>query len=316
MLLITSKPVVVISDLDSKIGEPLNVESDLDSEVKEYPIPNPKGDDELEIDDDDLDDVKMSSPEPSKPKEDDMEVSPEPQCDPEPKSPQKEVVKPQPMKEVEPVKKVESKPKPVETKPEPEPMEVEKDDQSDLFCPIKALNTMSNDWQIRVRVTKKTPLKTLNMRNGNTGHIMKCELMDYLGQQIEAQFWGEAAEKFDPIVQQGNVYIMSKGTVKMANRKFSSINNDYCLNFNQYSEIKEVKDSGDIKNTGFDFITLDQVKEMMQVQTIDLLGVITSTGDVDIQKFKNGDSKPKRVIELVDNTGESGYSVSLTIWGD
>ena len=43
----------------------------------------------------------------------------------------------------------------------------------------------------------------------------------------------------------------------MANRKFTSIKNDYCIIFGNYSEIKETSDEGDIKTTSFDFFTLE-----------------------------------------------------------
>lgn len=43
------------------------------------------------------------------------------------------------------------------------------------------------------------------------------------------------------------MYLFSNGTIKMANQKFTSIKNDFCIVFDRNSEIKEVGDDDNIK---------------------------------------------------------------------
>lgn len=50
------------------------------------------------------------------------------------------------------------------------------------------------------------------------------------------------AHKYDEIIKENGVYLFSNGTVKMANNKYSSIKNDYCIIFDRSSEIQEVQD--------------------------------------------------------------------------
>ncbi len=56
---------------------------------------------------------------------------------------------------------------------------------------------------------------------------------------------------------------MSKGTIKPANQKFTSIKNHYAITFGPYSFIKEVKDHGDIKSQAFAFTKLEDVEKFV-----------------------------------------------------
>jgi hypothetical protein len=57
------------------------------------------------------------------------------------------------------------------------------------FTPIKTLNLFSKDWCIYARVTKKHPLRVTH----KGGHILKTEIMDSEGSQIEAMFFNDSA---------------------------------------------------------------------------------------------------------------------------
>ena len=71
--------------------------------------------------------------------------------------------------------------------------------------------------------------------------------MDKDGSQIQATFFNEGAEKYDKVLQENKVYLFSNGNVKLANKKFTSIKNDYCLNFDNNADVQEVEDDQDIK---------------------------------------------------------------------
>jgi ssDNA-binding replication factor A large subunit len=72
--------------------------------------------------------------------------------------------------------------------------------------------------------------------------------MDSFGTQFIATFFNDIAEKWDAILQEGKVYLFSGGSVKIANQKYNSIKNDYCIIFDRNSEIKETIDDAKIKN--------------------------------------------------------------------
>lgn len=42
----------------------------------------------------------------------------------------------------------------------------------------------------------------------------------------------------------------------MANKKFTSVRNDFCIIFEKHSEIIEAQDDGSISNQAFDFVQI------------------------------------------------------------
>ena len=54
---------------------------------------------------------------------------------------------------------------------------------------------------------------------------------------IQGTAFNEAATVFDSILEQEGVYTFSNGLVKLANKRFTSIANDYCLTFSKDSMV-------------------------------------------------------------------------------
>jgi replication factor A1 len=125
--------------------------------------------------------------------------------------------------------------------------------------PIKALNTFTRDWKIQARVSQKGEKRVTK----NGGSLLKVNFIDMCGTKIEAAFFDEAADHFDKKISEGKVYLVSNGTVKMANKKFTSIKNDFCLIFEKNAQIIETEDDGTIASldSAFDFTTIKSLEE-------------------------------------------------------
>ena len=82
-----------------------------------------------------------------------------------------------------------------------------------MYMPIKALNTFSRDWKIQARILSKGE-KRMTRKGGS---IMKIELVDMYGSQIEGTFFNEAADMFENKLEEDKVYLFSNGTIKIAN---------------------------------------------------------------------------------------------------
>ena len=65
--------------------------------------------------------------------------------------------------------------------------------------------------------------------------------------------------------------------MKLANKRFTTIPNDFCITFDAYAAVEEVQETPDalIQGGGFNFTTLRQVSEAEQVHMIDLIAVVT-----------------------------------------
>lgn len=61
---------------------------------------------------------------------------------------------------------------------------------------------------------------------------------------------------------------------------------------------------------------MKQIKEITQEKSVDVIGIVHSISQVTEIKLKNGTTKPKRVIEILDNSETKGIQISFTIWGD
>ena len=180
---------------------------------------------------------------------------------------------------------------------------------SNNYMPVKVLNTFTRDWIIKARVSKRGDVKTT--RNG--GQLLKIELVDQFGTSIEGTFFNDAAKMFGEILEENKVYLFSNGSVKMANKKFTSVKNDFCIIFDKNSQIHEAKDDGSIAAQSFDFVKIGDIQEIIQARTIDVCGIVSQIGDRATINLKSGESKVKMQIQLMDDTNNS---ISLTMWGD
>ena len=175
--------------------------------------------------------------------------------------------------------------------------------------PIKALNTFARDWIIKARISNKGDLKTT--RNG--GFLLKIELVDQYGTQIEGTFFNDSAKMFAEILEQEKVYLFSNGNVKMANKKFTSVRNDFSIIFEKTAQINEAKDDGSITTQAFDFCKIQDILEIVQMKTIDCAGIVVQVGEKESINLKSGQQKVRKYVQLLDDTM---HSISLTMWGD
>ena len=55
--------------------------------------------------------------------------------------------------------------------------------------------------------------------------------------------------------------MFSGGNVKIANEKYTSIKNDYCLVFDRNSIIEEEPDTKSIGHQGYSFVTIEEIND-------------------------------------------------------
>lgn len=80
------------------------------------------------------------------------------------------------------------------------------------------------------------------------------------GTQIQATMFNEAAKKFYDRFQLGKVYYISKGTLKVANKQFKTVQNDYEMTLNENSVVEEASEEATfIPETKFNFVPIDQL---------------------------------------------------------
>lgn len=180
-------------------------------------------------------------------------------------------------------------------------------------CPVNVLTPFFNAWVIRVRVTNKTPLKTYNNAKGG-GKLFSFDTVDETGELRVTAFNAEA-ERWYETIERNKVYLISKGSVKAANKRFSSLNADYEVTLNAGSIIEPVEgldSEASIPRLRFKFIPLAEVENLPAGTTVDVIGVIRSVGEPETLLSKRTSKEMiKRDVTLVDASLAEGR---LSLW--
>uniref|UniRef100_A0A673JF21 Replication protein A subunit n=1 Tax=Sinocyclocheilus rhinocerous TaxID=307959 RepID=A0A673JF21_9TELE len=167
-----------------------------------------------------------------------------------------------------------------------------------------------NIWTVRARVTNKSAIRTWSNSRGD-GKLFSMELVDESG-EIRATGFNNEVDKFYSLIEQGKVYYISKGTLKIANKQFSSLKNDYEMTLNGETTISPCEDSHDVPVVQCDFVSIADLECREKDTIVDVIGVCKNTEDVMRIMTKNSREVSKRNIQLMDM---SGRIIQLTMWG-
>lgn len=112
---------------------------------------------------------------------------------------------------------------------------------------------------------------------------------------------------------ENEVFTFSSGQIKLANKRFTSIKNDYCITFDSSTTINKVQNDHSITQDGFQFTPISNLADLAANATIDVLGVVFDMSQVQTINMKNGQQRAKKELKIIDETNSS---ISVTIWGD
>ncbi|KAH9388453.1 60S acidic ribosomal protein P1 [Tyrophagus putrescentiae] len=186
--------------------------------------------------------------------------------------------------------------------------------QGGQVTPINVISPFYTSWVIRVRVTSKTPLKTYNTARG-AGHVFSFDTVDKSGGELRITAFNAEADKWYGLIERGRVYLISKGAVKVANKRFNTLNSKYEVTLTGHSVIEPVDDQavGGIPFMRYNFKPLSDVERMAVGTTIDVIGVVRAVGELEsFVARKTGREVTKREVTIVDR---SLYEARVTFWG-
>ncbi|KAI3857868.1 hypothetical protein MKX03_004970, partial [Papaver bracteatum] len=166
--------------------------------------------------------------------------------------------------------------------------------------PLVSMNPYQGNWTIKVQLTSKGNLRTYKNARGE-GCVFNVELIDQDGTQIQATMFNEDVNKFYNKFELGKVYYISKGTLKVANKQFKTVQNDYEMTLNENSELEEIDDLGTYVN--------GQV-------LVDVIGVLQSVSPtMSIRRKANNETIQKRDITIADDS-YLNKTVVISLWND
>ena len=186
--------------------------------------------------------------------------------------------------------------------------------------PIASLNPYQPQWTIKAKLAVKGNTRTYRNAKGE-GKVLTVELVDSEGTAIQATLWREAVERYENVLEVGKLYYVSKGSLRPANRQYSTVNNDYEMSLDGKSEIVEASEEEQLESSAkkifekaFEFVSIGNLAKRVNSKraTCDVCAVVKSVADLSAVKRKSDNSEiQKRELTLCD---ESSNTVQLTLW--
>ncbi|RWW61306.1 hypothetical protein BHE74_00031650 [Ensete ventricosum] len=151
----------------------------------------------------------------------------------------------------------------------------------------------------RLAMTRRVhPLASLNPYQGN---------WTIKGTQIQATMFNEAATKFYPKFELGKVYYISKGSLRVANKQFKTVQNDYEMTLNENSVVEEAEGEAFVPETKYNFVRIDGLGAYVNGRELNVSSTLS------IRRKSNNDTIPKRDITIADDSyeGDEKYQLKL-----
>ncbi|MCO5550688.1 hypothetical protein L7F22_004178 [Adiantum nelumboides] len=189
---------------------------------------------------------------------------------------------------------------------------IAKNEAAARIVPIAALNPYQGRWTIKARVTSKGDIRRFNNAKGE-GKFFSFDVLDAEGGEIRVTCFNNVADQFYEQLEAGGVYMISKGSLKPAQRNFNHLKNDWEIFLENSSTVERCCDEdGSIPQQQFDFKPIIEVGRLEGNAMVDIVGVVVSINPTTTIMRKNGTEVQKRFLHLRD---ASGCSVEVTLWG-
>jgi replication factor A1 len=180
---------------------------------------------------------------------------------------------------------------------------------------INSLNPYAPNPRLFARVSEKSEIRHWSTSSKTDGKLFQATLEDETGQVRAVWFNAEVDRDFSRL-HVGQSYEFSKFFVKMANRKFSTIDNDYEITVGPSATILEITDSS--VREALQGLTLSTEKGTNIADilagppsdAVNVLGIVLKIGEsVSIQT--KASTIYKREIYIVDHTEKP---ISVVLW--
>ncbi|KAF2287153.1 hypothetical protein GH714_038458 [Hevea brasiliensis] len=165
------------------------------------------------------------------------------------------------------------------------------------IIPIAALNPYQGRWAIKARVTAKGDLRRYNNARGD-GKVFSFDLLDSNGGEIRLTCFNAVVDRFYDVIEVGRVYLISKGSLKPAQKNFNHLNNEWEIFLEATSTVDLCPDEdGSIPQQQFSFKSISEIENAENNAILDVIGIVISVSPSVPILRKNG----QKLQEIVDS---------------
>ena len=181
-----------------------------------------------------------------------------------------------------------------------------------MYTPLKQLNTLSQDYKLLIKVTSKGGIK--QFRSGK-GQLFSFTIMDEFGSKMQAVGFDKIADKYKDEIIENNIYEITGGYIRTADKRFDPPGSDYKLILNESSIItkKNILENN-LKDRFCDpdnkYLTLREVKEASINSIVNVMCIIGDKGETSYKDTKGGSLLIRKTIVL----DQSNEKMELTLW--
>ncbi|KAL5768550.1 hypothetical protein ACOSQ2_015333 [Xanthoceras sorbifolium] len=188
-----------------------------------------------------------------------------------------------------------------------------KNEAAARIIPIAALNPYQGRWAIKARVTAKGDLRRYNNARGD-GKVFSFDLLDSDGGEIRVTCFNAVVDRFYDIIEVGKVYMISKGSLKPAQKNFNHLKNEWEIFLETTSTVDLCpEEDSSIPRQQFSFRPISDIENAENNSIFDVIGIVISVNPSVPILRKNGMETQRRILNLKD---KSGRSIELTLWGE
>ena len=180
------------------------------------------------------------------------------------------------------------------------------------YTPLKQLTTLSSNFKLLVKIVSKGEIKSFK---NNKGKLFSFVIMDDAGSKMAVVGFDKMVEKFKDFIEENQIYEISGGYLRMADKKYDPTGSDYKLILNETSVIEkkstqEVSNFAKFSDPDSKLCSIPEIKESPVNTIINVLCAVADKGETTDKDTKNGPVLIRKTII----TDESNEKMELTLW--
>jgi len=127
--------------------------------------------------------------------------------------------------------------------------------------------------------------------------VFSFDVVDSDGGEIRPTCFNAVADQFYNVIEAGKVYLISRGSIKPAQKNFNHLHNDQELTLDVASIIQPFLDDNDsITSHTFNYCPISEIESLENNNIVDVIGVVTSIRPTTSIMRKNGTKVQKRTL--------------------